>query len=111
MTRYVLAGAFALATMTGGVLAQGIPSDSNSSEGPAASETITKHERTIDGNGGVTEKSQIYDKSQSYSDGGGELSSHTTVKKSEQTTVTPPPAPPPMSTTTTTTTTTEGIQH
>jgi hypothetical protein len=111
MTRYILASAFALATMTGGVLAQGIPSDPNSSAGPAASESVTKHERTIDGDGSVTEKTQSYDKSQSFSDGGGELSSHSTVNKSEQTTVTPPPAPPPMSTTTTTTTTTEGIQH
>jgi hypothetical protein len=109
MTRYILVSAFALATMTGGVLAQGIPADPNSSEGPAASETVTKHERTIDSSGGVLEKTQSYDKSQSFSDGGGELSSHTTVKKSEQSTVTPPRAPPPASTTTTTTT--EDVQH
>jgi hypothetical protein len=109
MTRYILASAFALATMTGGVLAQGIPSDQNPSDGPAVNETVTTHERMIDSNGGVTEKTQNLDKSRSISDGDGELSAHTTVNKSERTTVTPPPGPPPMSTTTTTTT--EDVQH
>lgn len=109
MTRFMLASAFALATMTGGALAQGIPSDPNLSQAPASSETMTKHERVIDSNGAVTEKTQNYDKSQSFSDGGGELNSHTTVTKSEQKTLTPPPAPPPVSTTTTTTT--EEVQH
>jgi hypothetical protein len=109
MTKYLLASAFGLAMMTGGVLAQGAASDPTAiyPNGPAGSERITKTQRTIDSDGTVIDKTQTYDKSQTYTGDDGELSAHSSTSKTEQTTVTAPPPPPPLSTTTTTTTTTE----
>jgi hypothetical protein len=68
MTRYWLAGAAALALMTGAVFAQGMSSDTktsttttSSSTAPAAgSYSSTQTQRSIDSNGDATDKSQTY---------------------------------------------------
>jgi hypothetical protein len=109
MTRYLLASAFALATVTGGALAQGVAPNpgANFPNGPAGSESVTKTQRTINPDGTVIDKTKNYDKTQTYSGGDGELSAHSTIKKREETTVTPPAT----TTTTSTRTTTEDVSH
>jgi hypothetical protein len=108
MTRYLLASAFALTLMTGGVLAQGVAPDPAATfpNGPPGNESVTKTQRTIDSDGTVIEKQQNFDKTQTYTSGDGALSAHSTINRTEQTTVTPPPT-----VTTTTTTTTEEVRH
>jgi hypothetical protein len=104
MTKYLLAGVFAVALLTEGAFAQGVASDptANFPNGPAGSESMTKTKRVIDSNGTVTEQSKSFDKSQSYTSGDGELSAHSTVRTNEQTTVTPPVSTTTSSSTTTT---------
>jgi hypothetical protein len=104
MTKTLIAGAFALTLMASGAYAQSISSDAtaNFPNGPAGSESVTKTQKVIGADGSVTQQSQSYDKTQTYSSGDGALSAHSTVRTNEEKTVTPPA---PVSTTTSTTTT------
>ncbi len=109
MTGYWLAGAAAFAMMTGAALAQSAnfgatnsPQPTMSTNGPAGTYSATKTQRTIDGNGVETDKTESFDKSQTYTSGNGELSAKTGITTSGSTTTVMPP-PPTTSTTTTTT--------
>jgi hypothetical protein len=110
MTRYWLASAAALALMTTGAFAQSPSFDATNStqptlstNGPAGTYDATKTEKAIDARGVETDKTQTFDKSQTYTSGNGELSAKTSIGTTSTTTTTAPP--PPVSTTTTTTTT------
>ncbi len=103
MTKTLIAGAFALTMMMGGAHAQGVSSDStaNFPNGPAGSESVVKTQKVIGADGTVTQQSQSYDKTQTYSSGDGALSAHSTVRTNEVKTVTPPSVSTSTSTTTT----------
>jgi hypothetical protein len=112
MTSYLLAGATAFTLMASAALAQSPPFDATNStqpnastSGPAGTYDISKSQKTIDGKGVETDKTESFDKSQTYSGGNGELSSKTSLKSTGSTKTITPPAP--LATTTTTTTTEE----
>jgi hypothetical protein len=112
MTRFLLAGATAFTLVASAALAQSPPSDATNStqpnastSGPAGTYDMSKSQKTIDGNGVETDKTQTFDKSQTYTRGNGELSAKTTATKTDSTMAITPPAP--VSSTSTTTNTQE----
>jgi hypothetical protein len=109
MTSYLLAGATAFTLMASAALAQSLPFDATNStqpngstSGPAGTYDMSKSQKAIDGTGVETDKTETFDKSQTYSGGNGELSAKTSIKRTGSSMTTTPPAP--VSTTTTTTT-------
>jgi|HubBroStandDraft_1064217.scaffolds.fasta_scaffold650136_1 hypothetical protein len=110
MTRFLLASAAAFALVAGVASAQSPPFDATNStqpnvstSGPAGTYDMSKTQKTIDGRGGETDKTETFDKSQTYSSGDGELSAKTSIKRTDSTMTITPPAPASTSRTTTTT--------
>jgi hypothetical protein len=110
MTRFLLAGATAFALTASAASAQRPSFDATNStqpnastSGPTGTYDMSKTQKTTDGKGGETDKTETFDKSQTYSGGNGELSAKTSIKSTGSTMTITPPAP--VSTTTTTTTT------
>jgi hypothetical protein len=109
-----IAGAAALAMMSSAALAQSVSTQTTIQQppipmapavttGPAGSFSETKTDRSVDSNGVEVNKTQSFDKSQSYSSGDGTLNATThSGSSSEVKTI----VPPPLSTTTTTRSTT-----
>jgi hypothetical protein len=103
MTRYRLASALVLATMLNGALAQTIPAPAPtapqqnlSTNGPSGTYARTKTVKTLDAAGTVRSTTQSFDKSQSYTDGNGQLSAKTSIKSTgPATTVTTSGTPAP----------------
>ncbi len=104
MTRYLLAGAAACAMLAGAAFAQSIPDTTTVI--PGGSVSVTKTQRTIDPNGVETNQTQTFHKSQTISDGNGQLSAETKTLNTEETRVMTPPMPLYSTTTTRTVTTT-----
>jgi hypothetical protein len=108
MTGYWLASATALAMLTTAAVAQS-PDAARSAQpafstnGAAGTYDSTTTTRSNDAMGVQTDKTETFEKSQTYTSGNGELRAGTSIR-SGTTTVTAPP--PPVATTTTTTTTT-----
>jgi hypothetical protein len=105
MTRYWLAGAALCAVMAGSAFAQSVPQPTIVIPSGAVSVTTTEH--SVDANGVATDRSSTFEKSQTITDGNGELSADTHTLSTSQTTVTVPPPVVTTTTTRTTTTTTE----
>jgi uncharacterized protein YpuA (DUF1002 family) len=108
MTWNLIAGAAALAMLSTAALAQsGSPQNTVETPavttGPAGSFSETKKEHSVDSNGVEVNKSQSFDKTQSFSSGAGTLNATTSTRSSAEVTTTVPP--PPVTTTTQTTTT------
>lgn len=110
MTSYLLAGATAFTLMASAALAQSPPLDATNStqpnastSGPAGTYDMSRTQKSIDGNGVETDKTDTFNKSQSYTSGNGELSAKTSIKTTGSTITTTPP----VATTTTSTTTQE----
>ena len=115
MTRYWLASVTAFAMMMSGAVAQSPSFDATNStqpnmstNGPAGTyDTITTR-RTIDSSGAISNTTESFDKSQTYTSGDGALSAKTSIQTTgPATTITMPPV---STSTKSTTTTTEEIR-
>jgi hypothetical protein len=98
MTRYLLAGAAALALMSGSTLAQPssetvivAPSPAVTPAPGAPSYSSTTTTQRVDPNGVETDQTKSFQKSQAYTDDGGTISARTTTRTMTQQTVNPPP--------------------
>ena len=85
----------AIALSAGGALAQGAavdatnsPSQNQSTNGPAGTYDMTTTQTTVAPNGGQTDSTQSFDKSQSYTSGNGALTAHTHIETTGPTTTT-----------------------
>jgi hypothetical protein len=103
----LIAGAAALAMLSGGAFAQSVSTQSTTIQtpavttGPAGSFSETKTEHKVDADGTQIDKKQSVDKTQSYGSTDGQLNSTTSSRSSSEIKV----APPAPTTTTRSTTT------